>query len=119
MINNNQIELAKSWFVLAQICIILAGFFFTIGGITYSNVLISSDNLINFFSKYQIQYEDEKLPESALYFLDLSMEYQEIRLKSNKSIIFSSMISGGIFVLLSFILWFRGHQKIKNLHSTN
>lgn len=70
-----QIELAKSWFQLAQICIILSGFFFAIGGIAYSNSLMISNNVMNLFSNYQMQYGDEKLPQDTISFFEFFMGY--------------------------------------------
>jgi hypothetical protein len=113
---DKQIELAKSWFILAQITIILAGLFFASAGIMFTNAqntlnfgldlaerATSKDcNLINNVSSYQnftigvLDY----VGESVYANLDLFMIYIKI---------------GFGLVIVSVVLWITGYIRLKRL----
>jgi len=73
MYNNIEIEIAKSWYVLAQISIILAGFMFASAGIYYNNsISLVSDQVdivkdtvdfVNFVSTNQELINNNSNPE--------------------------------------------------------
>jgi len=117
---DKEIELAKSWFVLAQIIIILSGFFFAASGIAWvnsTNTMIfgldlaeksSSKNCdqLNNLSNYQ-EFVGETLGythESILSSLNLWKFYFKL---------------GWFLVFISIFIWWFGKYKLENLPNNN
>jgi len=89
-----EIELAKSWFELAQIAIILAGFFFAIAG-------ISSTNAQTDLSNAQIN--------SSLYQAWINLS------SANASSMHTSLVFGFILTTISIIFWVGGRIGLKRI----
>ena len=127
MYNNIEIEIAKSWYVLAQISIILAGFMFASAGIYYNNsISLFSDQVdivkdtvdfVNFVSTNQELINNNSNPElkgilniSQDYYVDTSNIYKDLTLSQLSAYGRFNQL-GVFFVIMSVLFW--GIGKIK------
>lgn len=111
-----QIENAKSWFVLAQITIILAGFFFATSGIAWSTATsnlnfglnLAADatskdcSKINNISNYQ-------------YFVGEAFKYYSEATLTNLEMWKNYLGIGVILIVLSLLFWARGKYLLYRL----
>ncbi len=111
-----QIELARSWFSLAQIFIILAGFFFASAGIMYTNAqntinfgldlaerVNSQDcSVINNISSYQ---------DSTKTILDFISEFTRSNIENWKGY----LQIGEVLVIISIITWVFGYFQLRRV----
>ncbi|MFA5952966.1 MAG: hypothetical protein WC812_00035 [Candidatus Pacearchaeota archaeon] len=109
---NNEIkklEIAKSYFVLAQISIIFAGFLFASGGIAYNSANNNFDKAVSL----ALNSENLTMEKTDLYknFIQI---YGNLT-NNNLQLWIWFFIIGAIFVLISFILWFIGNNNIKKI----
>jgi len=100
-----EIEEAKSYFVLSQIFIILAGFLFASSGVVYSSVFNSFDKAV-----------DIALSENMSNNLSqqLIQNYGDLTIV-NISLYKTFLISAFIITFLSVLSWFFGNYKIKKI----
>jgi len=108
------LEKAKSWFVLAQMSIILAGFIFAIVGIAYTNSLNSLNLGIDSFKIAEqncLNNNTQFLCNSSIDITNKSIEL----IKPQINLLMTSFWFGWIFVFISIILWIWGYTRIKKL----
>lgn len=127
-----RLEEAKSWFVLAQILMILAGFLFATAGISYNNAENSIKNIYNINSRL--------LPDMISMYSSLSTVNKDssqdinellsmygenmnkiIDLQNNMTLrnnrrYHNSMFSASAIVFLSLIFFLIGKKRIKSLN---
>jgi len=113
---NKQIELAKSWFTLAQISIILAGFFFASAGIMLTN----AQNTMNFGIDLaeRASSKDCSIINNVSSYQNLtigSLNYVGESVWANLNLFKIYFILAGVFVIISFVLWTIGYHKLKKL----
>lgn len=107
-----KIEDIKSFFVLSQILIILAGFAFTSSGVLYSNAQmvsiqssISGNNFI-----YNFEFNNQSIPDY------IYGEYKDFFGKKTISLISYSkqtLLLGIMLTILSMVFWIIGKNKLK------
>jgi len=112
---DKEIELEKSWFILAQIFIILAGFLFASGGIAWTNSINTLNTGINLANDY-IQ-EGCKLNNLSgiAEFRNFSLYYYGQMTITNLELWKIFFLLGGIFLIISLVCWFLGYHKLKKL----
>ena len=116
-----KIEYAKSWFVLAQMSIILAGFFFAIAGVSYTNSITTLNFAIDSIKKDISNYgalqgiNDSTFSEEYFNLSKLSSGYYNQITLSNLNLVLTGMISGSISVLFGILFWIVGRYSLKNL----
>jgi TRAP-type C4-dicarboxylate transport system permease small subunit len=116
---DKEIEIAKSWFVAAQICIIFAGFLFASGGIAWSN----SVALLNsgFSGVDSVLQNTQTLNCSN----PLLLEVNQLSLNATKSILDLSKIHANTFgaffyigcalVMTVVVLFFVGRHELRKI----
>ena len=123
-----KIELAKSWFVLAQISVILAGFFFATAGIHYNNALrgIEKQNDLNiatlptFIDIYTKLYNsdkaslDEAISSYGKIMNSTSYAIEKLVVDNNKNS-FRYNAMGIILVALAVYLFNHGRKKVRDI----
>ncbi len=105
-----QIELAKSWFQLSQILVILAGFFFATAGIAFTN----AQNTLNFginLAKDTANKSNE--------FITNSLSYVGESVSSNINLWIIYLEIGGIITGLSLLSWGYGKYKLGRIKEKN
>ena len=118
----NQIELAKSWFVLSQLSMILAGFLFASAGIAWTssiNTLNTAIPLTNDFIKNSNCINNFNLSSLQLEFRNDSIQYFGEMVTINLKIFYGFIFFAIIFVIMAIVYWFVGYDKIKKLNSSN
>lgn len=111
-----KIEQAKSYFKLAQIIIILAGFAFTSAGLFYNNsqmIMIQSTAIGNSLIIAHEQLYNGSPPPGDLDYIynTLKPSLDEISLKNRKWSLYTLML-GGLLTLFSLSLWRYGKSKL-------
>lgn len=107
-------ELAKSYFALSQIFIILAGFLFTASSVAYTNSINSLIGMLNAGVNVVTtasQLNSTIFPSNNT--VAMFSSFGDVTLIQAKMYIYYN-IAGVISVLLSIISWILGHVKIKN-----
>src|SRR3989344_6281751 len=122
--NNNEVEKGKAIIQLAQITIIISGFLFTIGGITYTNsinVLSTSLPLITNQGVELIKIDESNFTTEKKRFIEdmvnINQEYLNT-VKPQLDLTMWSFSIGLIGLLLSNIFWIWGYNKIKKSKTT-
>jgi len=113
-----KIEIAKSFFVLSQIFIILAGFIFASASVYYRINIDSEMSMIknaNEVIPNLLNSEEEKVWEIILSIYSNAEEaYKGTSLKHDK--IRKKLIFLGLFLtILSILFWYIGYKKLKNI----
>lgn len=123
-----QLEKAKSWFVLAQILVILAGFFFASSSIFFTNAQNNLDSSAN--NNYEaidlINFQIQNIPQLIDY--NLSEDYQQLidsmtnhsnslsdLSKANGNYASTSFKFAVILIFISIIFFFLGRYKLSKL----
>jgi len=115
-----EIELAKSWFVLAQICIILAGFIFTAGGIAWTisfNAINDGLQFTNEVIKITPTLNNSRVLDSYSNFSDRMIDYYREIGFSHVKLWQELFVIGGVLVILSLITWGFGYWKLNRVMS--
>ena len=111
-------ELAKSWFVMAQLFMILAGFLFVMVGVAHSSSVGTRQSLYNDLVIVQVganQFTLAKLNGTAKDLTDdLFIAYGDI-IEKNERIRFFGLIFGPILVVFSLIFWLIGRNRLRLL----
>ena len=109
MINQQKIdiELAKSWFIFAQLMIIFAGFLFASGGIIYG---VTFDN---FNKAMDTQLNSDNSSNQTL--IEGTIQVYGDLANSNFKLYRLALISGFVFVIFGIALWMKGNKELKKL----
>lgn len=115
-----KIEEAKSWFVLAQITIILAGFMFATSGIYYNNAKQSQksfiETAINMLNSDKMDYDLSKNDTYSLSIYNYLREFDKN--KQDQETKYKSFLYFGLFmIILSSILFSIGYFKLQRRKS--
>lgn len=117
-----KLEKAKSWFVIAQITIILSGFLFASSGIYYSesqNTLQESyDNFwkaIEFFQKYEGKKADPIVYQFINSTIEESIFTKRLESKSQEDKFVYFLIGGIVTSIFSLLFFIIGRKKLKKL----
>jgi len=108
-----KIEEAKSWFVLAQILIILAGFMFATAGISHNNLIQTKKTLSD--RRYELGNTSLNLNNSwgkFVYNDFRGLILDEANFEVNKSIY--NLLGLG-FIIISITFWILGKIKISRI----
>ena len=113
---DKKIELAKSWFVAAQICIILAGFLFASAGILLTN----SQNTMNFgLDKVgQVTVQDCGSLENVTNYQDVTigiLDYIQETVESNLKIYKKLEWWGLGLIIASAVFFIIGRRELKKI----
>jgi TRAP-type C4-dicarboxylate transport system permease small subunit len=119
---DKEIELAKSWFVLAQLLMILAGFLFASGGVvltnTHNTMMFGLTELDNIPLLSKLNSSEE----SYGFRTNLSLakvEYAFGSVISHLELFKTLMISGLVLFFFSLAFFFWGQRKIAKIRSNN
>ncbi len=104
-----KIEFAKSYFNLAEIFIILAGFSFALAGIFYNGSIETLNTGIQVINQIG---QNPQFPISV--YTNMSKTFQD-KSDSQKALYQFCLYFGILLILFSFISWFKGRKKIKKL----
>ncbi len=107
------IEIAKSWFVLAQITIILAGFLFASYGIHFTNAQTSLDKTID-LTIFSIEQSKKLETNLTKDFISLSRDYPSL-VSMNLEIGRIYLIFAMILTIFSIIFFFVGQLQLKKI----
>lgn len=115
----SKIELAKSWFILAEILIILAGFFFATAGVAWSNSLSTLNLAVS--SLDDTFYNSIFLVEKNIS-QNVSQEYLNITMERNSYLAEMTLSGLGVLkftmyfacglVLASILCWIIGRHRL-------
>ncbi len=116
--NKKEIEKGKAIVQLAQIIMILAGFLFATGGIAYTNttstlstslpLIITQSLELSKINRLDITTKEKKIFDTNLNATQKYLETINLQLNLAKR----CFIVGGFFVLVSFITWGLGYNKL-------
>jgi len=108
MNENIQIENAKSWFVLAQITIILAGFFFAASGIMWSAATSNLNSGVNLAT--DLTNKDCNQLNNSYYknFTSKALNYYGEATITNLKLFIDYTWIGVLLITLSLFFWIRG-----------
>lgn len=115
-----KMEIAKSWFVLAQIAIILSGFFFASSGILFDAEKANFNQELSLVAEAagkdcsQIS-NPENYQNAIVQLIDTYNDSGDYYRKMSKEYLYW----GIIFTVLSFCLWLVGHWKINKMKLDN
>ena len=118
--NEKEVELAKSWFMLSQILIILAGFLFTAGGVAHSNYISIFNSEFNILNGIVMQsYNNpnsinlENISDNTTIYRLIDLVDKEAKSQENLS---KDYIRYGIGVsVLSILFWANGYSKMQRV----
>ena len=111
-----QAELAKSWFIAAQLCMILAGFLFASAGI----ILTNSQNTMNFgLDKVgQVTVQDCGSLENVTNYQEVTvgiLDYVQETVESNLDVYKDLAQYGSWLIIASVVFFLIGRSELKKL----
>ena len=117
---NKELELAKSWFVAAQLLIIFAGFMFATSGMAYSNANNIISRMVSNLTQTSFNVEDPNNIGKDIYdVLKISQEILRKQADSNLELSTFTLEIGGVITFLSLFCFGMGRYKIRKIKELN
>ncbi|MDO8741405.1 MAG: hypothetical protein Q7J54_07625 [Candidatus Woesearchaeota archaeon] len=103
-----KIELAKSWFIMAQLTMILAGFLFATGGVAWTNSLNSLNFGFNLISDVCQNLNKSAIPTASYADLVPNLVTSQIELAR------FCILFGVIMTIISLLFFIIGQTQLRN-----